>query len=38
MSFVAIADRVRPVNTDFVRDRLDQVAAALAGCRCAGGP
>jgi D-alanyl-D-alanine carboxypeptidase/D-alanyl-D-alanine-endopeptidase (penicillin-binding protein 4) len=35
MTFVAVADRVRPVNTLWVRDRLDQVAAALAGCRCA---
>jgi D-alanyl-D-alanine carboxypeptidase/D-alanyl-D-alanine-endopeptidase (penicillin-binding protein 4) len=34
MTFVAIADEVKPVNTDFVRTRLDQIAAALAGCRC----
>ncbi|HET6560632.1 MAG TPA: D-alanyl-D-alanine carboxypeptidase/D-alanyl-D-alanine-endopeptidase [Marmoricola sp.] len=35
MLFVAIADRVKPVHTLFVRDRLDQIAAALAGCACA---
>jgi len=25
---------VKPINTDFVRTRLDQIASALAGCRC----
>jgi len=35
MTFVALADRVRPVNTLFARARLDRVAAALAGCACA---
>jgi D-alanyl-D-alanine carboxypeptidase/D-alanyl-D-alanine-endopeptidase (penicillin-binding protein 4) len=35
MLFVAVADRVKVENTLFVRDRLDQVAAALAGCACA---
>jgi len=34
LTFVAIADRVRVRHTLFARDRLDQVAAALAGCRC----
>lgn len=34
MLFVAIADRVRLRNTLFARDRLDQIAAALAGCAC----
>jgi hypothetical protein len=34
MLFVAIADRVKLRNTLFARDRLDQVAAALAGCAC----
>jgi D-alanyl-D-alanine carboxypeptidase/D-alanyl-D-alanine-endopeptidase (penicillin-binding protein 4) len=35
MLFVALADRVKLRNTLFARDRLDQVAAALAGCACA---
>jgi D-alanyl-D-alanine carboxypeptidase/D-alanyl-D-alanine-endopeptidase (penicillin-binding protein 4) len=35
MTFVAIADRVKVPNTLFVRDRLDQITAALAGCACA---
>lgn len=35
MLFVAAADRVKVENTLFARDRLDQVAAALAGCACA---
>jgi hypothetical protein len=35
MSFVAIADRFKPVHTLDVRDLLDDLAAALAGCRCA---
>jgi len=35
MTFVAVADRVRTVNTLFARARLDRVAAALAGCACA---
>lgn len=34
MTFVAIADRVKVRNTIFVRDRLDQIASALAGCAC----
>jgi serine-type D-Ala-D-Ala carboxypeptidase/endopeptidase (penicillin-binding protein 4) len=33
--FAAIVDRVKEENTLFARDRLDQVAAALAGCSCA---
>lgn len=33
--FVAVADKVKVENTTFVRDRLDLVAAALAGCVCA---
>ena len=36
MSFVAIADRVRPPDQLAARIRIDQVAAALAGCHCAG--
>jgi hypothetical protein len=35
MLFIAVADRVKVENTLFARDRLDQVAAALAGCACA---
>jgi D-alanyl-D-alanine carboxypeptidase/D-alanyl-D-alanine-endopeptidase (penicillin-binding protein 4) len=35
MSFVAIADRFKPISTLDVRDLLDDMAAALAGCRCA---
>lgn len=35
MSFVAIADKVKVENTLDARERLDQVAAALADCRCA---
>lgn len=34
LSFVAIADRVKVENTLDARDRLDQMAAALAACRC----
>jgi D-alanyl-D-alanine carboxypeptidase/D-alanyl-D-alanine-endopeptidase (penicillin-binding protein 4) len=34
LGFVAIADRVDPVNTLFVRSRLDELTAALAGCAC----
>jgi D-alanyl-D-alanine carboxypeptidase/D-alanyl-D-alanine-endopeptidase (penicillin-binding protein 4) len=34
MLFVAVADRVKLPQTTFVRDRLDRVAAALAGCAC----
>ncbi len=34
LTFVAIADKVKPINTDFVRSRLDEIASALAGCRC----
>jgi D-alanyl-D-alanine carboxypeptidase/D-alanyl-D-alanine-endopeptidase (penicillin-binding protein 4) len=33
--FVVVADRFREPNTLFTRARLDQVAAALAACRCA---
>lgn len=35
LSFVAVADRVAPIDTLDARERLDQVAAALAACRCA---
>ena len=35
MTFVAIADRVRPVDTLDARQQLDEVAAALAACTCA---
>ncbi len=35
MTFVAVADRVREPNTLFVRDQLDRISSALAGCRCA---
>ncbi len=35
MSFVAIADKVEPVNTLAARVRIDQVAAALGACTCA---
>lgn len=34
LSFVAIADRVRPVHTLDARQRIDQLAAALAACSC----
>jgi D-alanyl-D-alanine carboxypeptidase/D-alanyl-D-alanine-endopeptidase (penicillin-binding protein 4) len=34
LSFVAIADRVNPIHTLDVRQRIDQLAAALAACRC----
>ena len=34
MLFVAVADRVPPENTTFARDRLDQIASALAACSC----
>ncbi len=34
MLFVVVADRVQPADTQFVRDRLDRVAAALARCAC----
>ena len=36
MSFVAIADRVKLPNTLDARATLDEIAAALAGCSCAG--
>jgi D-alanyl-D-alanine carboxypeptidase/D-alanyl-D-alanine-endopeptidase (penicillin-binding protein 4) len=36
MTFVAVADRVKVPDTQFARDRLDQITAALAGCACAG--
>jgi D-alanyl-D-alanine carboxypeptidase/D-alanyl-D-alanine-endopeptidase (penicillin-binding protein 4) len=35
MTFVAVADRVKVQDTLFVRDRLDQITSALAGCACA---
>jgi serine-type D-Ala-D-Ala carboxypeptidase/endopeptidase (penicillin-binding protein 4) len=35
MSFVAIADKVKPVNTLFALARIDAMAAALGSCRCA---
>jgi D-alanyl-D-alanine carboxypeptidase/D-alanyl-D-alanine-endopeptidase (penicillin-binding protein 4) len=35
LSFVAIADRVRKVDTLDARQTLDEVAAALAACSCA---
>ena len=38
MSFVAIADRVREPNTLAARALLDELAAALAACTCAGTP
>jgi D-alanyl-D-alanine carboxypeptidase/D-alanyl-D-alanine-endopeptidase (penicillin-binding protein 4) len=34
MSFVAVADRVRPVDTLDARALVDRVAAALGGCAC----
>jgi D-alanyl-D-alanine carboxypeptidase/D-alanyl-D-alanine-endopeptidase (penicillin-binding protein 4) len=34
MTFAVIADAVKPANTDYVRTRLDEIASALAGCRC----
>ncbi len=34
MLFVAVSDRVRDPDVSFVRDRLDQIAAALAACVC----
>jgi serine-type D-Ala-D-Ala carboxypeptidase/endopeptidase (penicillin-binding protein 4) len=38
LEFVAVADRVRPVNTLDARARLDELAAALAGCACRATP
>lgn len=38
MSFVAVADRVSLPNTLDARARLDEIAAALAGCTCAATP
>jgi D-alanyl-D-alanine carboxypeptidase/D-alanyl-D-alanine-endopeptidase (penicillin-binding protein 4) len=40
MAFVAVADRVHVDNTLAARARLDDIAAALAGCTCSatGGP
>ncbi len=38
LEFVAIADRVKPVHTLDARVRIDEVAAALAGCACAATP
>jgi len=35
LGFVAAADRVRVPDTLAARARLDEVAAALAGCTCA---
>ncbi|HLN76196.1 MAG TPA: D-alanyl-D-alanine carboxypeptidase/D-alanyl-D-alanine-endopeptidase [Nocardioidaceae bacterium] len=37
-AFVAAADRVKPIHTLDARERLDEVAAALAACSCAAGP
>jgi D-alanyl-D-alanine carboxypeptidase/D-alanyl-D-alanine-endopeptidase (penicillin-binding protein 4) len=37
MSFVAIADKVKPVNTLFALTRIDAMAAALGACVCAKG-
>jgi hypothetical protein len=37
MRFVAIADRVRGPDQLVARIRIDEVAAALAGCACARG-
>jgi D-alanyl-D-alanine carboxypeptidase/D-alanyl-D-alanine-endopeptidase (penicillin-binding protein 4) len=34
LAFVAIADRVRPPDQLSARTRVDELAAALAGCRC----
>lgn len=36
LAFVAVADRVKVANTLDARATLDEVAAALAGCRCGG--
>jgi serine-type D-Ala-D-Ala carboxypeptidase/endopeptidase (penicillin-binding protein 4) len=38
MTFVAIADRVRPEDTLAARSLVDRLAAALAGCACAATP
>jgi D-alanyl-D-alanine carboxypeptidase/D-alanyl-D-alanine-endopeptidase (penicillin-binding protein 4) len=35
MAFVAIADKVKPVNTLTARTRVDELAAALGACACA---
>lgn len=35
LSFVAIADRVKVADTLAARDKLDEIAASLAGCTCA---
>lgn len=35
LSFVAVADKVRPVDTLDAREALDDIAAALADCVCA---
>jgi serine-type D-Ala-D-Ala carboxypeptidase/endopeptidase (penicillin-binding protein 4) len=35
MSFVAVADEVKPVNTLFALSRIDATAAALGTCLCA---
>jgi D-alanyl-D-alanine carboxypeptidase/D-alanyl-D-alanine-endopeptidase (penicillin-binding protein 4) len=37
LTFVAIADKVRPANTLFARDQLDRIAGALAACACSAG-
>ncbi len=34
MTFLAVADRVKVQHTTFTRTRLDEIAAALAGCAC----
>ena len=38
MGFVAIADRVRPLDTWTHARAIDELAAALAGCTCAATP
>ena len=34
MTFALVADRIRPPNTLDARGRIDEIAAALAGCEC----
>jgi len=34
VTFVAVADKTKPVNTVAARAKLDQIVAALAGCFC----
>ncbi len=35
MTFVAIADKVKPLDTLFALTRIDSIAAALGACNCA---